>query len=345
MIKTGRKTDFERLIKTLWRKETDYFPLIELGIHPVIKKEILGRPLLRVEDDIEFMRRMGYDFIKVQPRIDVNIEHRKMEEEKSDEYKNAPDRAWANEGEGIITDRESFEKYLWPEKNQISYENLEIAQKLIPDDMGIIGQYGDIFTMVWELMGFEQFAMAVYLDPELVRDLFEKVGSLVLSMFENMADMENIGAFWYSDDIAYATGLMMSPDFYREYFFPWLKKIGDLAKRKNIPLIYHSDGILYEVMDDIIECGVAAIHPVEPKAMDIGEVKQRYGDKLALCGGIDLDTLARGSEEQIKKLVIDTIEKIGSPVQGWCAGSSNSIPDYVPVNNFIKMAETLLNYK
>jgi uroporphyrinogen decarboxylase len=172
----------------------------------------------------------------------------------------------------------------------------ENVKEHLPEGMGVIGQYGDIFTMSWEMMGFESFSLALFQDPELIDTLNEKIGNLVLAMFEYFAQSDVVDIIWYSDDIAYQTGLMISPVHLDKYFFPWLKKIGDLAKKYNKPLIYHSDGILYSVMDKIIDCGVDALHPIEPKAMDIKEVKDRYGDKLSLIGNIDVDLLSRGRQ-------------------------------------------------
>ena len=205
--------------------------------------------------------------------------------------------------------------------------------------MKIIGQYGDIFTTTWEMFGFETFAMNMYEEPELVGAVMERVARVVLSMFENMVQIENVGAIWYSDDIAYTASLMVSPDFLRENFFPRLKQIGDYAAERDIPLIYHTDGVLWDVFDDIIASGVKAQHPIEPKAMDIVEVKQRVGDKLCLCGNIDVDLLSRGTPEEISALVKKRMEQLGDG-GGWCLGSSNSVPDYAKIDNFIAMVKT-----
>jgi uroporphyrinogen decarboxylase len=136
---------------------------------------------------------------------------------------------------------------------------------------------------------------------------------------------------------------MISPVFLDKYFFTWLKKIGELAKKYNKPFIYHSDGILYSEMDKIIDCGVDALHPIEPKAMDISEVKRRYGDKLSLIGNIDVDLLSRGSEKEIREQVLNNIEKAGYN-GGYCVGSGNSIPDYVKYENYIAMIETVREF-
>jgi uroporphyrinogen decarboxylase len=123
-----------------------------------------------------------------------------------------------------------------------------------------------------------------------------------------------------------------------EYFFPWLKKIGDLAKSAGKPLIFHSDGKLWDVMDDIIACGVDALHPIEPQAMDLAEVKAKYGNRLCLIGSVDVDLLARGTAEEIRAKVKYNVEQAGKD-GGYVLGSGNSIPDYVPYENYLALLE------
>jgi len=332
-----KKPDFEHFQQTLFNKTNDYIPLIELGIHPDMRKAILGRPAITVKDEIEFMRSLGYDFIKVQPGITIDTARSVAKNANV-----AADRSWSSEHDGVVTDWESFETYDWVKKESLDYSRLEEAGKLIPDDMGIIGQYGDIYTTVWEMMGFENFSMMMYEDPDLIKAMFEKIGGLIMSMFETMADMEQVKVLWYSDDIAYSSGLMVSPDFIRENLFPYLRRIGKLAKKRNIPFIYHSDGVLYDVMPDLIEdIGITSLHPVEPISMDMAELKDRVGDKLCLCGGIDVDQLCRATPDEIRDLTRKFIA-IAKGKGGWCAGSSNSIPEYVKPENYLAMIETVL---
>ena len=335
-----RKPDFQRLVKTLFGKKADAVPLIELGIDPSIKEKISGHPLQTVADDIQFMRSMGYDFIKIQPAIQFQTNRQLMPKSiGATSNQPAPDRAWAAEHEGIISNWEDFEKYPWPRTEDIDYSRFEQARGILPDNMGIIGQYGDIYTTVWEMMGFENFAMAIYEQPDLVEALFHRVSELILSMFRTMTDMDWVGVIWYSDDIAYSSGLMVAPEFLRSHFFPLLHKIGERCASRKIPFIYHTDGVLWDVFDDIIKSGVTAIHPIEPKSMNIREVKQKFGNQLCLCGGIEVDVLARGSVEEVRNLVQKYITEI-APGGGYCLGSSNSIPEYVKAENYLAMVET-----
>ncbi len=339
-----RQPDFEGLVKTLFCGKSDAIPLIELGIHPSIKEAIVGRPVVTLADDIEFMRSMGYDFIKIQPSINFTLNNQVVPATASSgTYTNIPDRAWASEHNGVIASWADYEHYPWPSVHDIDYSRFEEARSQMPDGMGIIGQYGDIFTVAWEMMGFESFAIAMIEQPDLVDAIFTRVAELILSMFDTMADMDWVGALWFSDDIAYSSGLMVRPDFLRRLFFPCLKHIGDLARRRKIPFIYHTDGVLWSVMDDIIDSGVNGLHPIEPKSMDIIEVQRRYGSRLSLCGGVELDLLSRGTPDEVRELVRKYIEDLG-PSGGWCAGSSNSIPDYASVENYQAMVETVLQY-
>jgi len=332
--------DINAFVKTLKREHVNYFPLAELGVHPKIKELFLSSKINGLEDEVKFWNKAGYDYIKLQPKADFNPMKIGLGNNVSYNDDGTVFRKWASENNGVILNLGDFEKYTFPTISDFDYTNFEKVKALLPDGMGIVGQYGDIFTMTWEMMGFESFSFALFENEELIKTLNDRLGELVLSMFEYLAQSDYVDVIWYSDDIAYTNSLMVSPLVLDKYFFPWLKKIGDLAKRYNKPFIYHSDGILYDVMDKIIDCGVDAIHPIEPKAMDIANVKKRYGSKLCLIGNIDVDLLSRGSTDEIRKNIYKNIEEAGKD-GGYCVGSGNSIPEYVKLENYITMIETV----
>jgi uroporphyrinogen decarboxylase len=335
--------NIDGFINTLRNEYSGYIPLAELGVHPLIKEKFLSKKIVSLSDEIDFAYKAGYDYVKLQPIADFNPKKIGLGENYSYNDDGTVFRKWASENKGVITSFDDFERYQFPATSDFDYVNFENIKTLLPNGMGLIGQYGDIFTMTWEMMGFDSFSFALFENEGLVKELNDILGNLVLDMFRNFVEMDNVNAIWYSDDIAYTNGLLVSPEVLNKYFFPWLVKIGNMAKEHNKPFIYHSDGTLYDVFDKIITCGVNAIHPIEPKAMKIEEVHERYGDKICLIGNIDVDLLTRGSKNEIRKNILQNIEKIGFK-NGYCVGSGNSIPEYVNFENYITMLETVKEF-
>jgi len=346
--------DFDNRLRKvlLCQGEPDRVPLAELIVDPYVMHQYMGKPCWeaklneRLPDYLDFWHTAGYDYLKLSPSLTLNPADRKPKEgeRRSDASDLDQARSWAPEGTGFITSMQEFESYQWPKLNEIDYSVFDRVQPLLPDGMKIIGQYGDIFTFTWEFMGFEQFSYALVEQPELVEAIFNKIGEIEYSLFSHMAEVPNMGAIWYSDDIAYTEGLLISPATLRKYLFPWMKKIGDLCKQHNLPFLYHTDGVLWEVMDDLLDCGINALQPIEPKAMDIVDVKKRLAGKVAVIGNIDLGyTLTRGTPEEVAAEVKQRIKEVG-PGGGYALGSSNTVPNYVPVQNYRAMVETCLQF-
>jgi uroporphyrinogen decarboxylase len=193
-------------------------------------------------------------------------------------------------------------------------------------------------------MGFETFCYSLADNPALVEAMFEKIGTIQYQVFEAVTKSKTVGAVWVTDDIAYTEGMMVSPAELRQHLFPWFERMGQAATEADLPLIYHSDGRLYPVLDDLVACGFKAIHPIEPKAMDIEDLKEKVGHKLCLIGNVDLSyTLTRGTPQEVEEEVKLRLKTV-APGGGYCLGSSNSIPDYVRVENYNVMRETVLRH-
>jgi len=344
MLERKPDPDFGRLCTALFRGEPDRVPLVELIVGGKVMSQFLGRPIDTQERYVEFQYRAGYDYVRATPLNNLNPAGRAPVEGTRSTTATERDmpRTWASEGKGVIPSRAEFERHRWPKPEEADFRMVEECRRHLPDGMRLIGHQGDIFTQVWQLMGFEAFCFALVEDPGLVEAMFARVGEIIFDMFRRLAKVPEVGALWYSDDIAYTEGLMVSPDVLRRHLFPWMRKIGDLAKARGIPYLYHTDGRLWEVMEDIIDCGVDALHPIEPKAMDIREVKRRYGERLCVIGNIDLGyTLTRGTPGEVAAEVKQRLRE-AAPGGGYCLGSSNTVPDYVPTENYVAMIETAL---
>jgi len=337
--------DFQQLRKALLGGQPDRVPLLELAIANSIKERFIGKPILSVVDKIEFFKKAGYDYIRLAPKIDMNPEKILPGEGAriSNKTQHTSEREWHASGVGIISTIQEFEKFHWAKPEEIDYSEFEKAQSNLPDNMKIICQYGDIFTWVWDFMGFETFSFALIENPKLVELMFNKIGSIVLNLFETCLTFDNIGALFYSDDIAINSGLFVSPKIYKKYLFPWMRKIGNLCQKNDIPFIFHSDGNIWDVMDDLKDCGINALQPLEPQAIDIVEVKQKRGKEFCLVGNIDVDLLARGTPEAVRNEA-KRLLKLVAPGGGFCLGSGNTVPDYAKYENYLAMIETAKQY-
>ncbi|MFC1999982.1 uroporphyrinogen decarboxylase family protein [Chloroflexota bacterium] len=354
--------DFERVrTALLLQGEPDRVPLAEIGAHPAIKKAVLGRSVISPADDVDFWVKAGYDFVAWPvgmvsvlmipdpqrrgrvPSIAKDI-HRAAKAKYSVLDDQEAEKLWAEEGKGVITTLEELESFNWPTADDFDYSVLEAVANCLPQGMKIIPFTIGYFAPAYFLMGAETVFMSLYDDPGLVEKVMEKVGNIELGILERLMKYDFVGAVWITDDIAYSDNLMISPKHLRRYLFPWFKRATEICRKNGRPVIYHSDGKLYDVLGDLIDCGFNAIHAIEPKAMDIVYLKKTVGDRLCLIGNIDLAyTLTLGKPEEVIEETKQRLRDV-APGGGYCVSSSNSIPEYVPIANYNAMRETVLKY-
>jgi len=343
------KPDYKRLLTTIRLEEPGRVPLAELGIDRPVKDKFMGKPVRDVRGEVEFWWKAGYDYLYLRPEY---------------EYPGVPGAVAAGtrigaeasaleDGEaesvsimlpGSIADLADLEPFPWPDPATIDFSNLVEAAACLPEGMGIVSGVGGIFTRTWMLLGFDRFCYSLVDNPELVARTFARIGAIQCAVLRKVVQMDKVFAIWYGDDLAYTEGLMVSPEVYRKHLFPWMEELASIAHGAGMPFIVHSDGRLWEVIPDLIALGVNALHPIEPKAMDINEVKARYGDRLALFGNLDLgSTLVRGTPDEVRAEVRQRIRGL-APGGGYAVGSSNSVTRYVPVENFNAMREATFEY-
>lgn len=337
--------DFERLRNVLLLAgEPDRVPNAELHVDWQIKEAFLGHPIRSVKDDVKFWYRAGYDYIYLR----ANYEYRMVGDGHADEDRiYAGDMQlskWDEDEASLISDWAEFETYPWPDPETIDYTNLvECAGSLYPG-MQIISGVGGIFTRVWRVMGFETFCYALGDQSDLVEAMFQRVGETQLAVFRRIVEMDQIGAMWYGDDLAYASGTIVHPDILRRHLFPYLEEMGAICREHDLPFVIHSDGDLRQILPDLIACGFNAIHPIEPKAMDSREIKETYGDRLCLLGNIEIgEILTEGTPADVEADVKRRIQTL-APGGGYAVGSSNTVAHFVKLENFKAMVSATRKY-
>jgi uroporphyrinogen-III decarboxylase len=238
-----------------------------------------------------------------------------------------------------------------------SFDDIESIALPDPDDESIyqpvidfISTYRDLDKALYAVtnlgsdpvilgMGFENFALSIYTQPELVQELLNMYGHWQAKVIKNLCKLE-LDFLWTTDDIAFKTSTYISPEDIRQFLIPQYKKVADCFTK---PWIYHSDGMLYDVLDDLLSLGMNGIHPVEPGAMELKILKEKYGKRVALCGNIDVDKLSTGTPGEVDKLVKDAIENAAFG-GGYICGSSNSITQYCDPANVEAMSRAIQKY-
>ncbi len=185
-------------------------------------------------------------------------------------------------------------------------------------------------------MGLENFCYALYDNRDLICRLLDMYADYYGAVVDRLMDI-GIDFLWAGTDIAYRTGPMFDPDTFRELLLPRIRRI---TERIIVPWIFHSDGNILPVMEDLLSLGMSAIHPIEPDAMDIEQVAKAFGDRVCLVGNVSIDLLSRGTPDQVEEQVKRFMRTLG-PRGGYIISSANSIPAWVQPANYLRMVETI----
>jgi len=188
-------------------------------------------------------------------------------------------------------------------------------------------------------MGLDGFSYALADDPDLVREVLRRYVDWQIVVTQRLIEM-GFDCLWSFDDVAYKGGPFCSPHVFREVLLPAFRRS---AEAITIPWIFHSDGNIMPLMDDLLTLGMNAIHPIEPECMSLREMKERYGHRVCLVGNVSVDALSRGTPDEVRAQVRECIATAG-PGGSYMISSSNSIPSYARPENVQAMAEAIREY-
>jgi uroporphyrinogen decarboxylase len=193
-------------------------------------------------------------------------------------------------------------------------------------------------------MGMENLLMTIAAEPELIKALVDMSVEINLAMAKEVAS-RGVDFIWTGDDYAYNTGPMMSPNSFRELFYPGLCRVIGGFRELGLPVIKHTDGDLWPIIDMIVDSGISCLDPIDPQAgMDLSEVKAKYGHRIALKGNVDCaQTLSYATVEEVVEETKQAIIK-GAPGGGYILSSSNSIHASVKPENYMAMLDTLKKF-
>jgi uroporphyrinogen decarboxylase len=328
--------------------------IVELGIDTEVLQEIqesnLGEPWALqkgitgpsipdapyYQQLINLYYRLGYDFVSLWPLWENNPSGKIIQTADPNKTSRGV-REWVDESGALIHSWEDFQNYPW-DRIHAYPETLEMAPKFLPDGMKIVVT-ASLFEMVFEfLLGYEGLFLLLSDNPPLVEAVFNRWGQIVYDYYESCMENDCVGAIFHADDMGFKTGTLISPADLRRLLLPWLAKYADLAHKRGKPFWLHSCGNLYRnspsVMDDLItQVKIDGFHSFEDVILPVTEVKARYGDRLALMGGVDMNKLTTLPEDELRSYLRGILKNC---MEGgrFAFGSGNTIANYIPLKNY-----------
>ncbi len=246
-------------------------------------------------------------------------------------------------GHPLAEDR-ALETYLPPDPNRPElYLEAQHVLKEYRDEYWVVGVTPTtIFESAWALRGYEQLMIDLASDPDRASRILDIPFSYHKIVTQRLTSL-GVDMIWLGDDVGGQTSMLMSPNMWRGYFKPRMADLIASLRTINpqIKIAYHTDGVVYPIIPDLIDIGVDIVNPIQPMAMDPIRLKNEYGQDLCFWGSLDIQqTLPFGTPEQVRGEVLSRLKTIGRG-GGLLIGPTHNLQLDTPLENFWAMVEAI----
>jgi len=199
-------------------------------------------------------------------------------------------------------------------------------------------------TFPWQqTVGMESFLMRMIEDPEFVERAIDVYVNRCIAWFEAFFDA-GVDAVMTTDDYSDNRGPIMGAELFRRFILPGIRRQCQAAHRMGGYFVKHTDGNLWDVLDDLVDAGIDGWHGIQRNiGMDMGRLKQRYGGRLCLFGGVNCETLIDGSPEEVREEVRTAIEQ-ASAGGGLVVTTSNVVAPGSRLENYMALRRAVRDY-
>ena len=245
---------------------------------------------------------------------------------------------------GPLVDTEDLDRVPWPThtpKPDLADQVQRLKHQGNVVSAGVVQPY----KLAWQLHGMENVLADYLINRRFLEKLYDRIYAMHTPIIRWAAEA-GVDIFSIGGDIAMQDRVLMGPACWREVDKPRLAALIAEGKRINpdLHLFIHSDGDLREIMDDLIEIGFDIIDPIQPECMPPAEVKQRWGERITLCGTGSLQhTLPFGTVDDVRAEITDRITNCGYN-GGLILRPSNAVGFDVPLENLLAFYETAMAF-
>lgn len=189
-------------------------------------------------------------------------------------------------------------------EERVDREKLLEIKKLQEKGYLVIGPIMGGFDEPRQLLGEEELCISFYEQPELIEDILNTLSDTALKIYDRVLDVVSIDNLSVHEDLAGKSGALIGPNQISTFIKPYYKKIWDVVSSKGCTIFSQdSDGNMNSVIDSFLDCGITTMYPCEPESgMDIVQIREKYGKKLCIKGGINKYVLQRSKEDIRREL-------------------------------------------
>lgn len=250
---------------------------------------------------------------------------------------------------------EDIDAYPWPDMDdptRVAHVHQQAQQLAEENQYAIMATPWLLFPLerANALQGMERFFPNLVANREFAEAMLAKIAGLCKTLMSHfLAELgEHVDIIKIGDDLGMQDGLLISPRMYREILKPvHADYIAFIKERTNARVFFHTDGDVFDLIDDFVEIGVDILNPIQTSAgrmANLGELKKRYGKNLSFCGAVDTyRVLPYGTPEQVRQEVRRVIDILG-PGGGYLLAAVHTILDEVPGENVLAMVDAALEY-
>jgi uroporphyrinogen decarboxylase len=250
--------------------------------------------------------------------------------------------------------QQALEDYPWPDMDDPSRvaHVRQSARRLVEENQhAILAAPWLLFPLerAVAMQGLDGFLLNLAAEPDFAEALLHKITGLCKTLMGHfLLELgDNVDIIKIGDDLGAQDRLLISPRMYRRMLKPiHADYIAFIKERTKAKVFFHTDGDVFDLLDDFVEIGVDILNPIQTaagKMANLAELKNRYGKNLVFCGGIDTQhILPYGTPEQVRQEVRRVIDLL-SPGGGYMLASVHTIMDEVPPENILAMVDAASN--
>jgi len=241
---------------------------------------------------------------------------------------------------GPFYDSEDLDRFDWPSQDDVLTPESITTETERLNRAGFCTLTGcdNPFKLAYFMRPYEEFLIDCLVRPDYAVELLKRIAAVEFTRAENGVRAGARCAMIFGD-FAHQQALMVSPEVFRRVLRPILAEYVSRLKAINpkVFVFLHSDGDLSAVLQDLIDCGFEAVHPIQPECMDMAAVKRQYGHALTLFGGVSVQSELPGSHpETIRRIVRERIEHLGRD-GGFILAPTNTLIEDVPLESILAM--------